>query len=154
MFALPACQYTRKIRARHFLLCAVLAAGGLPAHAAAPAAASPAQTQMDVVGGDVWSAELEFYMWLWWEILHRWPPPTMPDDLGLMCDEFNEGYATVGIRDDLTQQERQDYIDLGWETLEHLAAEPELPTAQINQETSATIWAIMHELGAFEEPVN
>jgi hypothetical protein len=143
-------QYTRKLKASHVLIAAMLAAGGLPL-LAAPNPEPPPMVQRDIIGGGNWGDDLVFFAEFLWELLNRWPPPRLELPPGALLADFNEGYATVGIRTNLTQSEREQFGQVALDLMAHLASEPERLEPEIYNQSMDTLAAILIDLDLPED---
>lgn len=138
-------QYTRKPRIRHALLGILLAAGGLPAVAAA--ASAPTSTHEISASEPTFNEFFEFYLELMWEILIRWPPPKLGDPPSQRAASFIEGYHTVGIYTDLGADQRAHFSAAALDLMAHLASDPGQLDPALYNELMSVLAAIVAELG-------
>jgi hypothetical protein len=140
------CQYNRTLPGRKAILLVLLLVAGGPLCTSA-LATEPQGVQNP--GGNIaeWDNHLRRLLQLLLPLLEQFPPPRLEDPVVTWCIEFNLGYTTVGLRQNLSIEEREQAAADIFDTLEHLDLNPGGLDPEVYEATVDTLISMLQDLG-------
>jgi hypothetical protein len=119
----PTSEYTRRVKACLLVPCIVLVAGSTPFSPALAVSPSPSAMQSDDATYS-WDQFVSWYLHYLWMIMNENPPPKLEDPAAGKVVQFNDAYATFGIRADLTAEEAEEFLGIALDLQAFLADDP------------------------------